>query len=71
MYRVSWDMYKSVVREKKVTALGSEEMFDKRNPLNTAKKYARKALEQLAKEYKVDYKDLVRSLLEGKYESSC
>jgi len=66
MYRVSWNMYQSAVREKKALS-----PFDRRSPLTTAKKYARRALEKLAKEYKVDYNMLVRSLLEGKYESSC
>ena len=56
MERISWDDYNS--------AVNAINLFERRSPINTAKKYAKKALEKLAKEYGISYEELVRSLLE-------
>lgn len=60
MERISWDKYNTTVRE----ALVRPETMFKRGPLVTARKYAKRALEKLAREYNIDYNQLLRSLME-------
>lgn len=58
MEKVSWDEYESVIAESK------EAFFGKRSPINDAAKAARKILEDVARKFKVDPKELVRTLYE-------
>ena len=66
MERLSWDEYKSVVRDNVSAKLTPETMFGKRTELDKAAKAAKKILESVAKKFDVDYEELVRALL-GKF----
>lgn len=63
MVRISWDKYKSVVRDNVSADLTIDTMFGKRTDIDSAAKTAKTLLENVAKKYNVDYKELVRALL--------
>ena len=57
MSRISWERYKEAIQE------STAEVIQRKTPLTNAKGIAKEMLQKLAKEYKVDYKLLVRSLI--------
>jgi hypothetical protein len=64
LYLVSWDEYKSVVRDNVSAGITVDTMFSKRTKMDSAAKTAKTLLEGVAKKYEVDYKELVRALME-------
>ena len=64
MERISWDEYKSVVRDN-VSAkhFTPETMFGKRTDMDNAAKAAKRILEGVAKKFDVDYEQLIKVLL--------
>ena len=64
MERISWDEYKSVVRDNVLAKLTPETMFGKRTDIDNAAKAAKRILEGVAKKFEVDYEQLVKSLME-------
>lgn len=65
MKRISWDEYKSVIRDEIITAMITPEtMFSKRTDIDKAAKAAKTILEGVAKKFNVDYRELVKSLME-------
>ena len=63
MERISWDKYKSVVRDNISADITVDTMFGKRTDIDNAAKAAKKILEGVAKKFNVDYEELVRTLL--------
>jgi predicted nuclease of restriction endonuclease-like RecB superfamily len=60
MDRISWDEYESALTESKKAAL-----FGKRTPINDATKAAKRILEEIAKKFKINPKELIRNLYES------
>ncbi len=60
MYRVSWDMYKSVVRDIPSKTAG---MFSERSDIDKAAKTAKTVLETLAKKLHVEYEQLIKAMV--------
>jgi hypothetical protein len=63
MERISWDIYKSVVRNNVSAGITVDTMFGKRTDMDNAAKAAKKILEGVAKKFNVDYEQLIKTLL--------